>query len=222
MALTAVVCCDERCACNVLYLKFSVFHCYYSRKLTESLEHELTLLSFIATYNKLRACLPIPKITELSFISLISNRSTSMDSIFTTTKNFQDFFRQINEPYGALLCDERACCIANKIQLLRPDEFGGILIGMGPFHCNWSKILTAAMGKCLDQSGISKALYALQVFLKGTAETSFMKGGDYIYGNDEMSVIAEAMTRLKFEAFEQSKSYCLIEGFINMKELSIP
>ena len=27
-------------------------------------------------------------------------------SIFTTTKNFQDVFRQRNEPYGALLCDE--------------------------------------------------------------------------------------------------------------------
>ena len=68
---------------------------------------------------------------------------------------------------------------------------------MGPFHCNWSKILIAAMGK-------------------GTAENSIMKGGDYIYGKYGMSVIAEAMKRLKFEAFEQSESYCLNEGFINI------
>ena len=34
-----------------------------------------------------------------------------------------------------------------------------------------------------------------------------------------MSVIAEAMTRLKFEAFEQSESYCLNEGFINIDEI---
>ena len=60
---------------------------------------------------------------------LLSHISTSMDSTFTTMKNFQDFFRQRNEPYGALLCDEGVYCIAKEIQLLRPDEFGGIWIG---------------------------------------------------------------------------------------------
>ena len=190
----------------MFYSKLSVFHCYYSRELAESLEHELTLLSFKATYNKLRAWLPIPKITELSFIPLLSHRSTSMDSIFTTMKNFQDVFRQRNKPYGALLCDEGVYCITKEIQLLRPDKFGGIWIGMGPFHCNWFKILIAAMEKFLDQSGISKALYKSAAFLKGTA--------DYIDGNDGMSVIVEAMTRLKFKVFEQSELYCLNEGFI--------
>ena len=90
---------------------------------------------------------------------------------------------------------------------------------MGPFHCNWSKILIAAMGKFLDQSGISKALYKSAAFLKGTEETSIMKGGDYIHGKDGMSVIAEAMTRLKFEAFEKSDLYCSKEGFINIEEI---
>ena len=33
-----------------------------------------------------------------------------------------------------------------------------------------------------------------------------------------MSVIAEAMTRLKLEAFEQNESYRLNEGFINIEE----
>ena len=74
-------------------------------------------------------------------------------------KNFEDVFRQRNKPYGALLCDEGVYCIAKEIQLLRPDKFGGIWIGMGRFHCNWSKTLIAAMEKFLDQSGISKALY---------------------------------------------------------------
>ena len=90
---------------------------------------------------------------------------------------------------------------------------------MGPFHCNWSKILIAAMEKVIDQSGISKALYKSAAFLKGTAETSIMKGGDYIYGKDGMSVIAEAKTRLKFEAFGQSELYCLNEGFIDIEEI---
>ena len=100
-------------------------------------------------------------------------------------KNFQDVFRQRTGPYRALLCDEGVYCIAKEIQLLRPDEFGGIWIGMSPFHCNWSKILIAALGKFPDQSGISNALYKYAAFLKGTAETSIMKGGDYIYGKME-------------------------------------
>ena len=75
------------------------------------------------------------------------------------------------------------------------------------------------MGKFLNQSGIPKALYKSAAFLKGTAKTSIMKGGDYIYGTDGKSVIAEAMTRLKFEAFKQSESYCLNEGFINIEEI---
>ena len=90
---------------------------------------------------------------------------------------------------------------------------------MGPFHCNWSKILIAAIGKFLDHSGISKALYKSAAYLKGTAETSIMKVGDYIYGKDGMSVIAEAMTRLKFEEFEKSVSYYSNEGFINIEEI---
>ena len=145
-----------------------------------------------------------------------------MDSIFTTMKNFQDVFRQRNEPYGALLCDEGVYCITKEIQLLRPDEFGGIWIGMGPFHWNGSLPLQleAAMENFVGQSGISKALYNSSAFLKGTAETSIMKGGDYTYGKDGISFIADAMTRLKFEAFEQSELYCLNEGFI--KKLSIP
>ena len=81
---------------------------------------------------------------------------------------------------GLCCAMKRENCIAKEIQLLRPDEFGGIWIGMGPFHCKWSKILIAAIGKFLDQSGISKALYKSAAFLKGTAETSIMKGGDYI------------------------------------------
>ena len=34
-----------------------------------------------------------------------------------------------------------------------------------------------------------------------------------------MSVIAEAITRLKLEAFEKSESYCSNEGFINIEEI---
>ena len=104
-----------------------------------------------------------------------------MDSIFTTMKNFQDVFHQ------ALLCDKGVYCSAKERQLLRPDGFGSIWIGKGPFHCDRSKILIAANEKFLDQ-----ALYKSAAFLKGKAETSIMKGGDYSYGKDGMSVIAEA------------------------------
>ena len=117
-----------------------------------------------------------------------------MGSICTTINNFQDAFRQKNEPYGALL----TCC-AMKGYIVSQKKYSYFdpmnLDWNGPFHCNWPKISIAVMGKF--QSVISKSLYKSAAFQKGTTETSIMKGG-----KDGMSVIAEAMTRLKFEAFE--------------------
>ena len=93
-----------------------------------SLEHELTLLSFIATYNKLGCPMPIPKITELSFTPLLSHRSTSMDSIFTTMKNFQDFFRQRNDHTG--LCCATKGYIVSQNKYSNFDPMNLVIFGL--------------------------------------------------------------------------------------------
>lgn len=180
-------------------------------------EGQTNLPSFIATCSQLRGNISAPKITELSFIPVLPYKSTSMDSIYTTMKNFQDVLKQRNEEYGALWCDEGVYCIAKEVQLLRPEEFANIWLGMGPFH--WTKILVAGMGKFLEHSGITKALYKSGAFLKGAAETSVMKGGDYIYGKDGMSVIAETMTRLQFETFKESEDYNVCNMSINHEDI---
>ena len=131
------------------------------------------LPSFIAVESKLDAT-QIQSLTEICFIPILHHRSTTMDSIYTTMKNFQDVLYQRNESSGALWCDEGVYCIAKEIQLLKPSEFNNIWLGMGPFH--WSKILMASMGKFLEDSGIAEALYKSGAFLQGATETSIMKG----------------------------------------------
>ena len=119
--------------------------------------------SFIAVESKLDAT-TTQSITEIGFIPILPHRSTTMDSIYSTMKNFQDVLYQRNESSGALWCDEGVYCIAKEIQLLRPTEFDNIWLGMGPFH--WSKILMASMGKFLEHSGIAELYTSQEPFFK--------------------------------------------------------
>ena len=70
------------------------------------------------------------------------------------------------------------------------------------FH--WCKVLCAALGKFLQPSGITEALINSGVFGKGVAESSFMKGGDYVQSREGMNIISEAITILQYEAFLKS------------------
>ena len=129
-----------------------------------------------------------------------------MQYIYTQMLNFQDVLEQRGENKGALWCDEGVYCIAKDIQLSRPEQFGNIFLGLGPFH--WSKILMAAAGKWLKESGIYAALSASGVFKgSGIVEESVMKGGDYEKAKDGMNIIAEARTELQFEAFKTTEEY---------------
>ena len=49
-------------------------------------------------------------------------------------KNFQDVLKQRNADYGALWCDEGVYHIAKELQLLNPEDFKNIFLGLGGFH----------------------------------------------------------------------------------------
>ena len=59
--------------------------------------------------------------------------------------DFQDVLKQKNVMSGALWSDEVVYAIAKEIQLLKPDQFGSIFLGMGPFHME--KIVIACLEK---------------------------------------------------------------------------
>ena len=92
-------------------------------------------------------------------------------------KNYQDILNQRNVPYGPLWCDEGVYRIAKEIQLLRPNEFRNILLGMGGFHTE--KIVLACLGKYLEKSGIEKVFEITETFAPDTVKSA-LNGGHYI------------------------------------------
>lgn len=181
----------------------------------EENDYKVSLPSFIALNSKINE--ESVYLTCKSFIPILPYPATKMDSIFTTMLNFQDVLLQRKEPYGALWCDEGVYCIAKEIQLLRPHQFGNIFLGMGPFH--WVKIIAAAAGTFLQQSGITDALVNSGVYGKGVAEASVMKGGDYIKAKEGMGIIAETMEHMQYESFLRSELYEVNKTIINPDEL---
>ena len=104
--------------------------------------------SFISTVNI--------EITKCAFIPIMPHPATEYSTIYTCMKNYQDILNQIKIPCGPLWCDEGVYRIGKEIQLLRPDEFKNIFLGMGGFHTE--KIVLACLGKYLERSGIKKVL----------------------------------------------------------------
>ena len=157
-----------------------------------------------------------PKKTIISFFPILPYPATQMDSIYTSMVNFKDVLYQRGETCGALWCDEGVYCLAKEIQMLKPEQFGMLFIGLGPFH--WSKIVMGAIGKWLNASGIGEALTNSGVFTQGAAK-SVLQGGDYVKAKDGMNIIAEAITLLQFKAFLKSEDYELKKNDLGLEDI---
>ena len=160
---------------------------------------EETFPSFPATMSTLQDK-PKFDITRTSCVPILPYVATEMDKIFTSMLNFQDVMKQKNALSGALWSDEGEYAIAKEIQLLKPEEFDNIFLGMGPFHME--KIVIACLGKYLGCIGIDLALVETGSFGKLVVENSVMTGGHYCKGKEAMSLISEVMTVLMFEQFK--------------------
>ena len=160
--------------------------------------------NFTALLSKLKSR-EVRMMTARSFIPILPYPATLMDSIYTSMMNFKDVLHQRGESSGALWCDEGVYCLAKDIQLLKPELFGSIFLGLGPFH--WSKIIMGAIGKWLNPSGIGEALKKSGVFAADVALSSVLKGGDYMKAKDGINMIAESILRLQYEAFLESDEF---------------
>ena len=143
--------------------------------------------SFTATMSALQDPLKFD-VTKKSFVPILPYVATEMDTIFTTMLNFQDVLKQKNAMSGALWSDEGVYAIAKEIQLLKPDQFDNIFLGMGPFHME--KIVIACLGKYLGCIGIDLTLIETEVFGKHVVENGVMTGSHYCKGKEAMSLIS--------------------------------
>ena len=177
-----------------------------------------TVPSLTAVKSKLlSAVFEPPKVTSCSFYPILPSPATTMDSIYTSMVNFQDVLEQRGETSGALWCDEGVYCLAKEIQLLKPEQFGNIFLGLGPFH--WSKILMGAVGKWLSSSGIGEALSNSGIFTPEVAKSSVLKGGDYVKAKEGMGIIAEAITLLQYRSFLKSEYFALNKHELGLDEI---
>ena len=76
--------------------------------------------------------------------------------------NSQDVLLQKGFESGPLWCDEGVYHIAKELQLLNPDKFGNIFLGLGGFHPE--KVVIACCGKYLEESGIYSIFVELEIF----------------------------------------------------------
>ena len=104
----------------------------------------------------------VPNITRIAFTPIIPHPATEYDTINTTMKNFQDVLLQKNLQYGPLWCDEGVYRLAKELQLLNPDGFSNIFLGLGGFHTE--KVLIACCGKFLENIGIDSVLVENEIF----------------------------------------------------------
>ena len=129
-------------------------------------------------------------LTCIAFTPIIPRSATEYYIINTCMKNFQDVLAQNELAHGPLWCDEGVYQIAKELQLLNPDGFGNIFLGLGGFHLQ--KIIIACIGKFLEESGVEGAFVENEIFGLGVVKT-VMNGGRYVRGKHGMGLISEAL-----------------------------
>ena len=124
--------------------------------------------------------------------------ATTYDAILTTMINFQDALKQKGDAYGGLWADEGVYRIAKEIQLMKPDQFNNIFLGLGGFHME--KIVLACLGTYLEPSGIFAVLVETECYGTDVIKT-VISGSHYARARTAHSMIHEVLTSMMLKAF---------------------
>lgn len=73
--------------------------------------------------------------------------ATTYDAVLTIMINFQDVLKQKGDTDGGLWANKGVYHIAKEIQLMKPDQFSNVFLGMGGFHME--KIVLACLSAYL-------------------------------------------------------------------------
>ena len=120
--------------------------------------------------------------------------------------------KQTGNISGALWCDEGVYHIAREIQLLSPDSFDNVFLGLGGFHME--KVVTACLGKYLKGTGIDKVLINTEIYGPISIET-VLNGGHYADANRAYSLIAEILHVLQLDTFFTENDKMQYDEFID-------
>ena len=137
--------------------------------------------------------------TSIGFTPILPHPITEFKSVFTVMVNFQDVLMQKNQKAGALWCDEGVYCIAKEIQLLFPDKFENIFLGLGGFHTE--KIILACCGKLLKDIGARDIFVQNEIYGPTVTDETILKGKNYVLCREAIRNLSEAVERIKIEKF---------------------
>jgi hypothetical protein len=142
--------------------------------------------SHVPTFTAVKSLLgtSITCITQCAFTPILPYPATQYDTIFTTMINFQDVLLQRGHENGPLWSDEGVYHMAKEIQLLYPEKFSNIFLGIGGFHLE--KVVIGCLGSYLECSGIHHILVEEKVFGPAVVN-SVMSGGNYVRGKRGMA-----------------------------------
>lgn len=153
-----------------------------------------------SAFNSMLSTANIPQ-TITAFTPILPHPATEYSAIYTCMKNFQDCMKTVNQKKGSLWADEGIYRIAREIQLLHPDEFSDIFIGLGGFHL--AKEVMSCFGKYLSGTGIENIFIETETFGPNIVE-SVLVGKHYSRGIRGFSMLAEALLRLLLKAFMET------------------
>ena len=146
---------------------------------------------------------------RIAFTPIIPHPATEYDTIHTCMKIFQDVLSQNDLECGPLWCDEGVYRIAKELQLLDPDGFSDIFIGLGGFHLE--KVIISCIGKFLEESGTENIFVENEIFGPGVVK-NVMSGGHHVRGKRGMALISEALHRLQLLQFLKISDCAAFEG----------
>ena len=138
-------------------------------------------------------------LTREAYTPILPHPATDYDSINTIMINFQDALKQKGADYGALWCDEGVYHIAKELQLLNPDVFKNIFLGLGGFHVE-KNILTCCV-QYLKFIGARDVFVQNEIFGPTVTDNKVMTGKDYKLCRQGMRLLSESVERLRFEMF---------------------
>ena len=121
--------------------------------------------------------------TSVGFTPIIPHPATEYETIFTCIKNYQDVLKHKNISAGALSCDEGVYRIAKELQLMHPNEFENIFLGLRGFP--YRKAVIACVGKFLEDVGVDSVFVANELFGPSVISTNVMNGSHYVCASRE-------------------------------------
>ena len=129
--------------------------------------------------------------SRVGFTPILPHPITEFESVYTVMINFQDVLKQKNQTSGPLWCDEGVYRLAKEIELLYPQKFDNLFIGLGGFHTK--NIVLACCGQLLKDIGARDVFVQNEIYGPNVTDGTILNGTNYVLCREAMRNLSEAV-----------------------------